>query len=233
MDNIEQYSQRSPLRYDYQAYDKIWQRVSPELNPYPNARMESGGAAGGVTDSAGGGAGDPAGGTGSADTGGAGSVGGVSDDQLLQLPGAEANPCCMGSEAQTSIDVIRGFAESEAADRQFYLHLSRRMRSQNAVRLLRRIAAEEEGHLKRLQAVYYLITGECMTMDRRITINESKGCCAALRQAYHEEACAGFNYLRAADAASDTCLQEIFKEMGEDEMRHAKQLLQLLAGCLG
>ena len=30
MDTIEQTSQCVPLRTDYQAYDRIWQRVSPE-----------------------------------------------------------------------------------------------------------------------------------------------------------------------------------------------------------
>lgn len=230
MDTIEQTSQCVPLRTDYQAYDRIWQRVSPELNPYPQARMEGGGtgAVGGTA------AGSPGGGM---VVGGSAAVpsegtGGASDSGLLQLPGAEADPCCMGTEAQTSLDVIRGFAEGEAADRQFYLQLSRRMRSQNAARVLRRIAAEEEGHLKKLQAVYYLITGECMTLNRRITVPDSRGNCVALRQAYHEEACSGFNYLRAADAAGDVCLQGIFKEMGEDEMRHAKALLQLLSQCL-
>ena len=219
MDTIEQTSQRTALSTDYQAYDRIWQRVSPELNPYPQTRMESAGTAG---------ASGGAGGTAAGDTASPGGTGGG----LLQLPGAEVNPCCMGTEAQSSIDVVRGFAEGEAADRQFYLSLSRRMRSQNAARALRRIAAEEEGHLKKLRAVYYLITGECMTMDRCITVPDSKGNCAALRQAYHEEACSGFNYLRAADAAEDVCLQEIFREMGEDEMRHARTLLQLLSQCL-
>lgn len=223
MDTIEQTSQRTALSTDYQAYDRIWQRVSPELNPYPQTRMESAGTAG-----ASGGAGGMAAG----DTASPGGAGGASGGGLLQLPGAEANPCCMGTEAQSSIDVVRGFAEGEAADRQFYLSLSRRMRSQNAARALRRIAAEEEGHLKKLRAVYYLITGECMTMDRCITVPDSKGNCAALRQAYHEEACSGFNYLRAADAAEDACLQGIFREMGEDEMRHARTLLQLLSQCL-
>ena len=26
---------------DYRMYDRIWQRVSPELNPYPDVRGES------------------------------------------------------------------------------------------------------------------------------------------------------------------------------------------------
>lgn len=229
MDTIEQTSQRAPLHTDYQAYDRIWQRVSPALDPYPQARME--GAAPGSGTASGGGA---AGGTvmGGSTAAPSEGTGGTAEGGLLQLPGAEADPCCMGTEARTSLDVIRGFAESESADRQFYIQLSKRMRSQNAARVLRRMAAEEEGHLKKLQAVYYLITGECLTLDRRLTVPESRGNCAALRQAYHEEACSGFNYLRAADAAGDVCLQGIFKEMGEDEMRHARTLLQLLSQCL-
>lgn len=228
MDTMEQTSQRTPLSTDYQAYDRIWQRVSPTLDPYPQARMESAGTAG----TGAGSAAAPGVVGGAEDAAAPGTAGSAPDAGLLQLPGAEANPCCMGTEAQVSLDVIRGFAESESADRQFYLLLARRMRSQNAARVLRRIAAEEEGHLKKLQAVYYLITGACLTLDRCITVPDSRGNCAALRQAYHEEACSGFNYLRAADAAEDMCLQGIFREMGEDEMRHARTLLQLLSQCL-
>ena len=30
--------------YDYRMYDRIWQRVSPELDPYPEVRAETAGA---------------------------------------------------------------------------------------------------------------------------------------------------------------------------------------------
>ena len=221
MENTMYGGQSPSPAYDFRVYDQVWQRVTPGVDPFAPAGDEA--------------APSPPAPQTAPDTPEPAPVPaapGAAPAQEGTLPGAERNPCCMGTEAQTSLDVIRGFAEGEAADRQFYLQLSRRMRSQNAARVLRRIAAEEEGHLKKLQAVYYLITGECMTLNRRITVPDSRGNCAALRQAYHEEACSGFNYLRAADAAGDVCLQGIFKEMGEDEMRHAKALLQLLSQCL-
>ena len=34
-----------PTEADYRRYDRIWQRVSPELTPYPEARAAGGGAA--------------------------------------------------------------------------------------------------------------------------------------------------------------------------------------------
>ena len=199
-------------QHDYRAYDKIWQRVSPELDPYPEARL-----AGESTET------PPE----------AAPPAGDSADGLLQLPGAEADPCCMGSEAQNSLDVIRGFIDGEAADRQFYLRFARCVRREQAACVLRRLAAEEGSHLRRLQAVYYLITGECYRPAEPLKTPEIKGYCATLRRAYHEEACTGFNYLRAADAVADNCLQGIFQELGEDEMRHAKALVQLLSCAVG
>lgn len=194
---------------DYRAYDKIWQRVSPELDPYPEVRLAGESAETAETES-------PAG-----------------DSGLLQLPGAEADPCCMGTEARNSLDVIRGFIDGEAADRQFYLRFARCVRREQAACVLRRLAQEEGGHLRRLQAVYYLITGECYRPAALQETPAIRGYCATLRRAYHEEACGGFNYLRAADAVADDCLQGIFRELGEDEMRHARALVQLLSCAVG
>ena len=42
--------QALPQQGQYQAYDKIWQRVAPDLNPYPevrSARMEEESGTGG------------------------------------------------------------------------------------------------------------------------------------------------------------------------------------------
>ena len=93
---------------------------------------------------------------------------------------------------------------------------------------LRRIAREEFAHARHLMAVYYLITGRCYqtAVDcGRIYVG---GHCAALRQRYHEEACGGFNYLRAAEGTTDPCLQKILTELSEEEYRHARQLTALL-----
>ena len=56
--------------------------------------------------------------------------------------------------------------------------------------------------------------------------------CAALRQRYHEEACGGFNYARAADGTTDICLAKILNEMSVDEYRHAGEMMSMLERAL-
>ena len=108
--------QSVPTAYDYRIYDRIWQRVSPDLNPYPDVRAAADAgdtaipapqeqvpapAAPAVPVPAQEGGGEP------------------------ELPGAERNPCCMGTEAQESLEVLEGFIEEELADRRYFLALSR------------------------------------------------------------------------------------------------------------
>lgn len=79
-------------QYDYRQYDRIWERVAPTLNPYPAARTQNSAAAAPMT---------------------------VQEEE--NLPGAEQNPCCMGSQAAESLEVLKGFIEEELADRRYYL----------------------------------------------------------------------------------------------------------------
>ena len=185
---------------DYRQYDRIWQRVSPDLNPYPQVRMENG--------------------TGSGD---------MEEDGLENLPGAERDPCCMGSTARDSLRVLEGFIEDEVAGRCLFLRLACRAKNPGAARILRRIAGEMGANVKRLMAAYYLTTGDCYRHSLQIAAPTATGYCAALRSAYHEVACMGFNYMRTADGTADLCLQKLFEAMGEGAYRHGELLLQLLA----
>ncbi len=181
---------------DYAAYDKIWQRVSPGLDPYPEMRRS---------------AGEP------------------ETEALLQLPGAEADPCCMGSAAKSDIEVLTGFIESEKRNGQYFSRLAAAVQDRGTAAVLRKIAESAGDHLRQLLAAYYLTMGECWQHKPMVMLSSAEGFCAALRQAYHEKACGGFNYLRAADAAGDLCLQELFRSFGQEEMAHARALLKLLS----
>ena len=215
--------------YDYRVYDKVWQRVSPGVDPY---------------------AGDPyAGdaGTESAPVAPApgpsgGAVPSGMDIQPAQpapaqeggegdLPGAERNPCCMGTEAQGSLAVLEGFIEEELAGCRCCLSLSKRVSNQNAARLLRRIVGEKQAAARELCAARFLITGQqyapAITVEHRRWENLAQ----ALRSCYHQEACGGFNYQRAADEAVDHCLQKLFTRLGERASRRAGEVMELL-GCL-
>jgi len=84
--------------YDYRTCERVWHRVDPTLTPYPEARAAM------AVDTA--------------------------DDGLtaaerqaeLSLPGAQADPCCMGSVAMESLEVLQGFLREELADRRTYLY---------------------------------------------------------------------------------------------------------------
>lgn len=208
--------QSPPTAYDYRMYDRIWQRVSPDLVPYPEVRSAQPEEA----ETAAGGAAVPA----------APRMEG--GDGEGNLPGAEMNPCCMGSVAQESVAVLEGFIEEELAERRCCLALAGRVRSQCAARLLRRIASEKQAAARELGAAHYLITGACYTPS--ITVEHTQWSCLsqALRSCYHQEACNGFNYQRSADGTTDPCLAKLLNRLGEQAYRRAEDVMDLLSKVL-
>ena len=131
-------------------------------------------------------------------------------DSELTLPGAEANPCCMGSEASVSVEVLQGFLREELGDAQVYAYLSSCTPRREMARAFRALSEDEKRHARDLAAAIYLITG------------------TLLRSRYHAEACAVYNYARAGEETLDLCLSKLFAAMSEDEYRHAELLMKLL-----
>lgn len=216
-----------PEIYDYRQYDRVWQRVAPNLEPYPGMR-QSPDSKNSSAEAA------PAAAPANSTT----MMAPVSQQtsaaqtaQEGQLPGAAQNPCCMGSAAAEMLEVLTGFVEGELADQRYYQALARQAPPW-ARQQLRDIAADESGHARRLLAVYFLITGECY----RPTIHCDRIClpgwCAALRERYHEEACGGMNYARAAEGTTDPCLARLLDELSADEYRHANTMLRMLERSL-
>lgn len=150
----------------------------------------------------------------------------------LQPYPAEAdavNVCCMGVNAREDVEVIRGFIEEELADRRSYLACANLAPTPGARQAMRRLAAEEGGHARKLMGVYYLVTGQ---VYRPAVSSGCERCPGSwrelLRLRYHQESCGGLNYRRAGDEATDECLGEVFLALSRDEYRHARQLLALL-----
>ena len=202
--------------YDYRRYDRVWQRVSPTLEPYPGCPCSAAEGFQGANTP------PPA-----SDT----ALAPLQTRQEAQLPGAEANPCCMGSAAEEMLDVLTGFIEGELADRRYYLALLRCAPAW-ARQILRSIADDEWGHAKRLMAVYYLITGQCYQPNISCGHVHIDRWCPALRSRYPEEACGSMNYIRAAEGTTDICLSRILKELGADEYHHAELGTALLERSL-
>lgn len=210
--------------YDFRVYDQVWQRVSPGADPFsPDP------AAAGMTDasprntpSAAGVPPAPA-----AAPAPRQEVGGESN-----LPGAEPNPCCMGTEARESLEVLEGFLQEELAEGRCCQALANRTRNPRASRLLHQAAAEKRTAARELCAAYYLITGSrytpAITVERMCWENLPQ----ALRSCYHQEACNGFNYQRASEEALDICLQKLFARLGEQSYRRAANVMDLLGNLI-
>ena len=204
--------------YDYRMYDQVWKRVSPELDPYADisaARCEMQ-----PTETS-----PPA-----------ASLTAVSQSMTASgeeaLPGAELDPCCMGSEAAESVNVLAGFIEEELAQRRCYLGLASRLCRADAARLLRGMAAEKLRAAQSLKAAYFLITGNAYQNTISIDHMRWNSLADALRTAYHQEACNGFNYRRAADETIDSCLLKLLSHLSEDAFARADAIMMLLSQIL-
>ena len=196
--------------YDYRRCARVWQRVDPTLDPYPDVRAAAAMAA---------------------DTPGDG-LSAAERNAELTLSGAQADPCCMGTAALESLEVLQGFIREELADRRTYLFLARRAPTAEARQVFRAIASDEGRHARRLLAVVYLITGERYCPAICYPPLRCDGYCAALRERYHEEACGGYNYRRASQETLDPCLQQLLLAFSQDEYRHANAMLCLLSGVM-
>ena len=196
--------------YDYRRCARVWQRVDPTLDPYPDVRAAAAMAA---------------------DTPGDG-LSAAERNAELTLPGTQADPCCMGTAALESLEVLQGFIREELADRRTYLFLARRAPTAEARQVFRAIASDEARHARRLLATVYLITGERYCPAICYPPLRCDGYCAALRERYHEEVCGGFNYRRASQETLDPCLQQLLLAFSQDEYRHANAMLCLLSGVM-
>ena len=196
--------------YDYRRCARVWQRVDPTLNPYPDVRATAAMAA---------------------DTPGDG-LSAAERNAELSLPGAQADPCCMGTAALESLEVLQGFIREELADRRTTLCLARRAPTAESRQMFRAIASDEGRHARRLLAAVYLITGERYCPAICYPPLRCDGYCAALRERYHEEVCGGFNYRRASQETLDPCLQQLLLAFSQDEYRHANAMLCLLSGVM-
>lgn len=236
------------VTYDYRMYDRIWQRVSPDLDPYPEVRA----AAASTTSSAGSAssvAAPPASAAApapkletpavpvavempSAAPAAAAPVPAEAAAAESQLPGAEMNPCCMGTQARESLGVLGGFIDEELAERQYCLALCRRVQNARAAHLLRRIASEKQCAAREMCTAYYLITGRRYTPAITLEQMQWDSLAQALRSCYHQEACNGFNYARAAEETIDSCLQKLLTKLSQQSYKRADEVMCVLGQVL-
>ena len=221
-----EHTTQPPEVYDFRQYDRIWQRVAPNLEPYPGMAVPPAGRSEAVNPPVPAAPAVPA-------------IPAVPEAPAVpvpaipegQLPGAERNPCCMGTEAAELLDVITGYIEAALSDRRYLLALLRQAPSW-ARKPLRDMAADLQDQARRLMAAHYLITGQCYcpsVSTERIYPGRWR---PALRERYHAAACSGFNFARSAEDTMDPCLAKLFEEMSKESYRHAEELMGLLQRSL-
>ena len=197
-----------PEVYDFRQHDRLWRRVQPGLEPYPEADTSGGNQA-------------------------QTSVAGMTLALESRLPGAEQNPCCMGTEAAELLTVLEGYIADELAERRLYLALAQRAPVW-ARQTMRELAEDEGDHARQLMTARYLITGQCRQPEALpLELVSAGDWCALLRQRYHSEVCGGMNYARTADSTPDHCLAELLNGLSAAEYRHAERIRGLLERCLG
>lgn len=232
-----EHTTQTPEVYDFRQYDRIWQRVAPNLEPYHGmaaARSEAAVPAAPVPAA-------PA-----VPVPAAPAVSALpaapetpanpvpvnpAAGQEALLPGAEQNPCCMGTAAAEQLDVISGYIEAALSDRRYLLALTRQAPSW-ARRPLRDMAADLQEQARRLMTAHYLITGRCYRPSVSAERIYTGRWCPALRERYHAAACSGFNFARSAEDTVDTCLARLFEDMSRQSYAHAETLMELLQRSL-
>ena len=139
-------------------------------------------------------------------------------------PAAEGN-CCLGPGDRNMVQVITGYMEEEWQARREYCQLKNRFGGEWSRFMQRRMACSEERY-HRLQAAYYLITGECYRPTVVCVANAPcPDGCQQLRMLYHSASCHAINYQRSADSTPDPCLEKLFTQLSQSAFSCAEQIL--------
>ena len=118
--------------------------------------------------------------------------------------------------------------EDELRDAHTYRSLAGRAPRDIRQSLLR-LSEEERQHARRLEAVYYVMTGKRPAAGRQDT-PKAGNLHEDLRSRYREETAGAAEYRRLAEQADS--FAPLFRELGDDEERHAGTILRLLQRTL-
>ncbi len=138
-------------------------------------------------------------------------------------------PLCRAGEEP---EWLRGFLRGELADAQTDRCLALLAPTAEGRRLFRRLSSEEAEHAKRLQAAYFLLTGQRYDETVVVPPQPKLPWCDRLRQRYREETCGAARYRSAAAKTADACLKRLFERLSDDELRHAEYLQNHLSRIL-
>ena len=142
---------------------------------------------------------------------------------------AQAPACCKAPKHETvTAQQVMELLLAERDDSCTYRALADRVRTAARQKLVW-LARQESEHYKKLETVYYLMTGKKPCPDR-----PKRPCIACvseeLRSRYHEEVKGAQTYHRLAEKAGS--FDAVFHALGHEEEQHAQIILQVLQTCL-
>lgn len=222
MENTMSGGQAVSPAYDYRVYDQVWQRVTPGMDPF-----SADPSAAGMTEAP-----QPISPTPSVNPAASAPASRQESGGEAVLPGGSPDPCCMGTEARESLEVLEGFLQEELAEAGCCQSLACRVRNRQAARLFQQSAAEKRAAARELCAAYFLITGNPHTSTVTVEHLHWENLSQALRACYHQEVCNGLNYQRAADETLDLCLQKLFARLSEQSYRRSERVMDLLGNLI-
>lgn len=121
-------------------------------------------------------------------------------------------------------ELLRKMIEIEKTDACIYRMLARRASGKNA-ECFKRMSREEAGHARKLEALFYLWTGEraCVVSGK---LPHFKCLAEALRIRHPMELTGAEKYREAAEQLPE--FRDLFHRLADDESRHAEQILCML-----
>lgn len=128
----------------------------------------------------------------------------------------------------TDAESVRSFIERAAEAAAFYTALA--ARSGTASHMLKRLAAEEREHLRRLQVEYFLKNGDTCAPCRSCLVHGSV--LGDLRKAYLGEQENAERFRSAAQTAETEELAALYMELAKAETAHAATLRRLIASSM-
>lgn len=140
---------------------------------------------------------------------------------------SSASPSAVNVSARKPMDdaaQLREFINEVQEGYKIYSALSARRGSGAAV--LRQLAADKKAHLRQMETIYFILTGNSYTPAPKPVDMDSV--LSALRERYMAELENSERYAEAAKATENARLSALYSELAEDAKRHAIQIEELI-----
>lgn len=149
--------------------------------------------------------------------------------QRVMALSAQAPPCCEAKSEKTGKEQLAQLLDKGRETAAAYAALTCRVRGDGR-RCILQLAKQAKGEVGKLEAVYYLMTGEKPRRD--VPVGRPSAVCAgeALCRCYHAEA-EGARCCRSLAEAGGDC-SALLLDLAQEKTFRGKQLFWLLQRCM-